>query len=101
MRIILLIPIVLLLVEPCFGQKDTLRRGRHPYLGLTIGFANMKVKDDLVMPVRYGGTNLEFALNYLKKKQRSIQEVNIETVIGRLKTKEANINNNRARYKEP
>jgi len=93
--------LALVMLGSAYGQQDTTNRNRHPYLGLTVGLASMKVKDDLVMPVRYGGTNFAFGLNYLKKKPKSIQEVNIEGVIGGLSTKEADRNNFGARYKEP
>ena len=97
LRLTILIGLILSSTLFASAQDST----RRSYLGLTAGFSSMKVKDDLVMPVRYQGTNVQFGFNYQRHKLKSIQEVNIESVIGGLKTKEANINNFGARYKEP
>lgn len=61
----------------------------------------MKIKDELVMPNRYSGTNLGFGLKYLKERPLSSQEVSFESAIGGLKTRGADVSNIGARYKEP
>ncbi len=93
----LLVSIIILFPLTSISQDDTNRS----YLGLTAGLSSMKVKDDLVMPVRYQGTNIMFGFNYQRYKPRSIQEVNLESVIGGLKTEDANVSNYGARYSEP
>lgn len=95
--LLLQISMIILFSLTSIAQDSTKRS----YLGLTAGLSSMKVKDDLVMPVRYQGTNLMFGFNYHRYKPLSSQEVNVESVIGGLKTKEANVSNNRARYLEP
>ncbi|MDH3708469.1 MAG: hypothetical protein OER04_01205 [Cyclobacteriaceae bacterium] len=83
------------------AQDVPAAKSNHPYLGLTLGLASIKVKDDLVMPVRYRGTNFNFKLNYIKSKPLSIQEVYINGVIGGVKTKQANVDNFGSRFIEP
>ena len=86
---------------PIHGQEENTAQDRHPYLGLTFGIAGMKVKDALVMPVRYSGTNIAFGLNYLKLKAKSSQEISFYSVLGGVNTGEVDFDNFGGRYREP
>jgi hypothetical protein len=66
-----------------------------------MGLSGMKVKDALVMPNRYTGTNLQFGFSYVKRKPKSIQEIYLDGVVGGIKTRDANPGNNGGRYREP
>ena len=101
MKKLLLGLVVLIQSMTGHAQSDTTQSERHPYFGLTFGLSGMKVKDNLVMPVRYAGSNLDFGFRYRKMKPKSLQELDMEFVIGGIKTKEANIDNFGARYLEP
>lgn len=81
--------------------QDEEPRKKHPYLGLTVGLAFMKVKDELVMPVRYTGTNFNFKLNYWRRNPQSIQEIYISGVVGAISTKDFLLDNFGARFIEP
>lgn len=102
MRNIILI-ILCLWINPNLteAQDDPIAKTNHPYLGITIGMASIKVKDALVMPVKYMGTNLNFKLSYLKLKRLSIQEIYVNGLIGGVKTKQANVGNFGSRFMEP
>lgn len=101
MKRILLLVLLTSALLPSMAQTDTLSDNRRPYLGLTFGLKGVTVKDALVMPVRYSGTNPYFSLSYLKEKPKSIQEIYIDLNVGSVKTKDADIENFGTRYIEP
>ena len=80
--------------------QDTLHQ-RTSYIGLSLGLFQMKVKDQLVMPVRYEGANLNYALSYTRDRLRSTQEFEMLLSIGRIQAEPTSDRDFNARFKSP
>ncbi|MBX2815421.1 MAG: hypothetical protein KTR24_05480 [Saprospiraceae bacterium] len=61
----------------------------------------MKVRDHLVMPVRYQGTNLSYGLGYKRERPRSTQDFSMLLCFGRIQTEPVPEAGLGARFKAP
>ena len=98
-KLVFLLINLLFIAQTVSAQDSTIIR--ESYLGLEFGLTLNKVKDELVMPVKYSGTNFTFGLNYERRRNLSVQEVVLHGTAGSIRTPDANIDNFGARYIEP